>query len=223
MALGIVAKSSESLAREIISTLRNNSHAAFLVGGCVRDRLLGIPPKDFDVSTDALPDDTLRYFRNSQRVGAHFGVILVTREDAAVEVATFRSEGPYADGRRPEAVHFEHDPAKDAERRDFTVNGLFEDPFTGQVFDFVGGRADLARGLIRAIGNPVTRFTEDHLRMLRAIRFAARLGFTIEPETLEAIRQLAPLILRISPERIREELLRILTEGHADRGFELLD
>ena len=189
----------------------------------MRDRLLGIAPKDFDVSTDALLSETLQYFDKAQPVGAHFGVALVTDKDAAVEVATFRSEGSYADGRRPEQVRFERDPEKDAERRDFTINGLFEDPFSGEVYDFVGGRADLEAKIIRAVGDPVTRFAEDHLRMLRAVRFAARLEFTIEPRTLEAIRQLAPAILGISPERIREELLRILTEGHADRGFELLD
>ena len=190
----------------------------------MRDRLLRIPSKDYDVSTDANPQQILSLFPESQTVGAHFGVILVTRGAGIdVEVATFRSEGAYADGRRPDAVRFETDPALDAQRRDFTINGLMEDPLTGQVLDTVGGRSDLAGKIIRAIGSPEARFKEDHLRMLRAVRFAARLAFTIEPNTMSAIRTLAHCICRISPERIRDELVRILTEGGARRGFELLD
>lgn len=194
------------------------------MGGCVRDRLLGIVPKDFDVSTDATPAEILSLFPNSSTVGAHFGVVLVRRGSGVeVEVATFRSEGTYADGRRPDEVRFETDPALDAQRRDFTINGLMQDPLSGEVLDAVGGKADLASKIVRAIGHPEKRFEEDHLRMLRAIRFAARLGFTIEPNTLATIRQLAPAICRISAERIREELIRILTEGKARRGLELLD
>lgn len=214
----------EQLALEIILELRRRGHEAYLVGGCVRDRLLGIPPKDYDVSTDATPDQILALFPKSQTVGAHFGVVLVSRPGGVhVEVATFRSEGAYADGRHPDQVCFETDPALDARRRDFTINGLMQDPVAGQVLDFVNGRADLAAGLIRSIGDPQQRFTEDHLRMLRAVRFAARFNFEIEPETLRSIQSLAASICRISAERIREELVRILTEGNARRGFELLD
>ncbi len=190
----------------------------------MRDRLLGLKPKDFDVSTDAKPERISSYFPGSQLVGAHFGVILVTRPGGIhVEVATFRSEGAYSDGRRPDDVRFETDPALDARRRDFTVNGLMEDPLSGEVFDFVRGQADLKARVIRAIGEPERRFKEDYLRMLRAVRFAARLRFSIELETLAAIRGQAHCINKISAERVREELVRILTEGGARRGFELLD
>ena len=213
-----------ALANQIILTLRERGHQAFLVGGCVRDRLLGIVPKDYDVGTDATPDLLLTYFPRSQTVGAHFGVVLVTNSGGShVEVATFRSEGPYLDGRRPDNVRFETDPALDAKRRDFTVNGLMQDPVSMGVLDFVGGQKDLELRTIRAIGDPVTRFGEDHLRMLRAVRFAARLDFSIEAGTMTAIQELAPAIARISAERIRDELIRILTEGGAKRGFELLD
>ena len=214
----------EALAIEIIQVLRSRGHLAYLVGGCVRDRLLGIPPKDFDVSTSARPEQIASYFPGSQLVGAHFGVILVIGPGGAnVEVATFRSEGAYSDGRRPDQVHFEIDPALDAQRRDFTVNALMEDPLSHEVLDFVGGRADLAAKTIRAIGDPSRRFEEDYLRMLRAVRFAARLGFQIEPETFRAIRHHAHSITKISAERIRDELIRILTESNARLGFELLD
>ncbi|MBV8865167.1 MAG: CCA tRNA nucleotidyltransferase [Acidobacteriaceae bacterium] len=214
----------EILALEIIEFLHNRGHQALLVGGCVRDRLLGIVPKDYDVGTDATPGEVASYFPGAQLVGAHFGVVLVKRPaDVQVEVATFRSEGNYSDGRRPDEVHFEMDAALDARRRDFTVNGLMEDPSTGEIFDFVEGRADLDAHTIRAIGDPERRFQEDYLRMLRAVRFAARLNFSIDPHTLFAIRAQAHRVGRISAERIREELVRILTEGGARRGFELLD
>lgn len=214
----------EALARSIILDLRAHGHQAYLVGGCVRDRLLKVSPKDFDVSTDAQPEDLVRYFPGSQLVGAHFGVVLVNRGDGVqVEVATFRSEGTYTDGRRPDKVRFETDPALDAKRRDFTINGLFEDPITGDVLDYVGGRADLEARTIRAIGDAEQRFSEDHLRMLRAVRFAARLQFTIAPETHDAICRQSECITRISAERVRDELLRILTEGNARLGLELLD
>jgi poly(A) polymerase len=214
---------SEALARAVISKLRTAGHQAWLVGGCVRDLLLGTKPKDYDVATDARPDRLMDLFPRSGRVGAHFGVVLVRDAFSQVEVATFRSDHDYEDGRRPGAVHFERDPRQDVFRRDFTVNGLLMDPDTGEVLDFVDGRADLERRVIRAIGEPEARFREDHLRMLRAIRFAARLGFTIEPATFEAIRANHALILRVSAERIRDELVRILTEGGARRGFEMLD
>jgi putative nucleotidyltransferase with HDIG domain len=213
-----------NLATEIVLSLRGHGHQAYLVGGCVRDRLLGLAPKDYDVGTDATPTEIASYFPNSEMVGAHFGVTLITRSPGVhVEVATFRSEGPYRDGRRPSEVRFETNPAVDARRRDFTVNGLIQDPLSGQTLDFVGGLEDLTRKSIRAIGNPIERFEEDHLRMLRAVRFAARLGFSIESRTMQAIREQAHFISRISAERVRDELVRILTEGGARRGFELLD
>jgi poly(A) polymerase len=213
----------EALARHIIGTLRQSGHQAWLVGGCVRDLLLGIAPKDFDVSTDAPPERLLELFPGSGCVGAHFGVVLVRRDAACVEVATFRSDRDYADGRRPAAVRFEIDPRQDVLRRDFTINGLMLDPESGAVLDYVGGQADLEGRLLRAIGDPDVRFREDHLRLLRAIRFAARLGFRIEPATFAAIRRHHRSILGVSAERVRDELTRILTEGGARRGFELLD
>jgi poly(A) polymerase len=219
-----LSKQREELAIEIVHTLREHCFQAFLVVGCVRDRLLGIVPKDFDVSTDATPSRLLELFPGAQTVGAHFGVVLVRHtNDVHVEVSTFRSEGSYTDGRRPDRVYFETDPARDAQRRDFTINGLFEDPITQHVYDYVGGEADLKAKIIRAIGDPERRFAEDHLRLLRAVRFAARLQFRIEESTFKAIQKLAPQICRISAERIRDELTRILTEGGARYGFELLD
>ena len=225
-------------AREIAAGLRAHGKQSFFVGGCVRDLLLGRTANDFDVVTDATPDEVTQLFngppQNCDRegtgrntaaklAGAHFGVVLVRAGPYTVEVATFRSEGSYSDARRPDAVVFETDPAKDVLRRDFTINALLMDPESEAITDLVGGRADLEQGVIRAIGQPHRRFEEDHLRMLRAIRFAARLGFSIEPATLAAIRELAAQIHTVSPERIREELVRILTEGGARRGFELLD
>lgn len=221
--VGPSCTSAEHLAREIAARLRERGCRAYLVGGCVRDLLLGRKPKDFDVATDAPPDQILRLFPDAKPVGAHFGVLLVSRHGAQVEVATFRSEDSYADGRRPGRVQFETDPSKDVLRRDFTINGLLQDPATGEVLDFVGGRQDLQARLIRTIGEPETRFREDHLRLLRAVRFAAVLGFELESETWKAIQRLAPWILRIAPERIREELCRLLTEGEARRGMELMD
>ncbi|MGD0774691.1 MAG: CCA tRNA nucleotidyltransferase [Candidatus Solibacter sp.] len=214
---------SEALARQVIAKLREVGHQAFLVGGCVRDLLLGVKPKDFDIATDARPDRIMDLFPRSGRVGAHFGVVLVRDVFDQVEVATFRSDHDYMDGRHPEHVHFETDPREDVLRRDFTINGLMMDPDSGAVLDFVDGRADLARGLVRAIGDPYARFREDHLRLLRGVRFAARFGFEIEAATFDAIRRDHALILTVAMERVREELVRILTEGGARRGFELLD
>ena len=214
----------EQLAIQIVGELRAQGHLTYLVGGCVRDRLLGLTPKDFDVSTSASPRQILSVFPDAQKVGAHFGVMLVSRSPGVhVEVATFRSEGAYADGRHPDEVRFETDPALDAQRRDFTINGLMQDPISGKVLDFVNGQADLAAKVICAIGDPERRFAEDHLRMLRAVRFASRFGFEIEPHTLGAIHCQAADICKISAERIREEIVRILTEGNARLGFELLD
>jgi poly(A) polymerase len=214
---------SEALARQVIAKLRGMGHQAFLVGGCVRDLLLGVKPRDFDIATDARPDRIMDLFPRSGRVGAHFGVVLVRDVFDQVEVATFRSDHDYLDGRHPEQVRFESDPREDVLRRDFTINGLMMDPDTGTVLDFVDGRGDLARGAIRAIGDPYARFREDHLRLLRGVRFAARFGFEIEAATFDAMRRDHALILNVAMERVREELVRILTEGGARRGFELLD
>ncbi len=214
---------SEALARAVIAKLRGAGHQAYLVGGSVRDLLLGAKPKDFDVSTDARPERIMELFPQSGQVGAHFGVVLVRDAGAQVEVATFRSDHEYADGRRPAGEHFESDPRGDVLRRDFTINGLMMEAATGEVLDYVGGRADLERRVVRAIGDPDARFGEDHLRLLRAVRFAARLGFEIESATFEAMMRHHALILKVSAERVREELTRILIEGGARRGFELLD
>ena len=215
--------SGAELAGRIVRKLQASGHQGWLVGGCVRDRLLGREAGDWDVATDARPERIMELFPRSGRVGAHFGVVLVRDEGCEVEVATFRSDRAYSDGRRPDSVLFESDPRQDALRRDFTVNALFLDPVTGRLLDFVDGRTDLQRRLIRAIGDPEARFAEDRLRLLRAVRFAARLGFEIEPVTRDAVRHAHALIHTVSAERIRDELIRILTEGGARRGFELLD
>jgi poly(A) polymerase len=212
-----------TLAESICAELRQHGYRALLVGGCVRDQLLGRPALDFDVATDAPPETLRALFPGADLVGAHFGVVLVRHEEAQVEVATFRSDEAYSDGRRPDRVRFQRDPREDALRRDFTINGLFLDPATGEVLDYTGGLADLRAGRIRAIGDPAARFAEDHLRLLRAVRFAARLGFTIEEETAQAIRRQAILVRKVAAERVRDELTRILVEGGARRGFELLD
>jgi len=227
----------------IAQRLRDDGYAAYFAGGCVRDLLLGCTPQDFDVATSATPDIVQATFPHTEAVGAHFGVILVIDEKnsssigdtdsrrTATEVATFRSDGAYSDGRRPDAVRFSTDPAEDVQRRDFTINGLLLDPIAFErgdplescVFDVVGGQEDLKAGIIRAIREPSLRFAEDKLRMLRAVRFAARLGFTIELRTFEAIREQAASVRQVSCERIRDELTKILTEGAARRGFQLLD
>ena len=221
--MGVQTFDSEALARRVIGALSHAGFQAFLVGGCVRDLLLGGQPKDWDVSTDATPEQILALFPQSNLVGAQFGVVVVCDGDATVEVATFRSDGDYLDGRRPAAVRYETDPREDVLRRDFTVNALLMNPGTGEIIDFVNGREDLEHGVIRAIGIPDQRFREDHLRLLRAIRFAARLGFRIEPGTWSAMRTLAGDVRTVAMERVRDELTRILTEGGARRGFELLD
>ena len=223
-----IANAAEQSARGIVDTLRAHGHQAFYAGGCVRDRLLGLAAKDFDVATSATPDQVLDLFPKTYAVGAHFGVVLVCTAHAdgsetQTEVATFRSDGAYSDGRRPDAVRYSTDPREDVKRRDFTINGMLFDPLAGEVLDFVGGRRDLAAKLVRAIGEPERRFREDKLRMLRAVRFAARLNFALEAETEAAIRAQASTIHQVSPERIRDELTRMLTEGHARLAFELLD
>lgn len=221
--MAVADTSAGALAERIVGMLQKSGHRAYLVGGCVRDLLLGREPKDYDVATSARPEEILALFPNSRQVGAHFGVMVVTEADTQVEVATFRSDHAYRDGRRPVSVEFEADPRRDVLRRDFTINALLLDPGTGEVLDLVGGRADLEARCVRAIGDPETRFGEDHLRMLRAVRFATTLEFHIEPGTMEAIRRLRGLIRRVSAERVRDELVSILIEGDARRGFELLD
>ena len=188
----------------------------------MRDILLNVNPKDYDIASDARPEEVERLFPGSLHVGAHFGVTIVREGDSQVEVATFRSDHNYVDGRHPSEVLFETDPRKDVLRRDFTINALLMDPESGEVLDYAGGREDLADGVIRAIGEPDARFREDHLRLLRAVRFAARLGFEIESVTEGAMIRLSPLILDVAAERNRDELVRILTEGGARRGFEML-
>jgi poly(A) polymerase len=222
-------------AEQVVERLRASGHDAYFVGGCVRDLLLGRVPADFDVATDAHPDLVLKLFARTFAVGAHFGVVLVADEidgaEVVTEVATFRSDGAYSDGRRPESVRFSESPQEDVIRRDFTINGMLLDPqilgesgdLAAAVLDFVGGRSDLSAGLVRAIGNPEQRFEEDKLRMLRAVRFAARFDFELEVETAAAMRQLAGEIAQVSRERVRDELTRMLTEGRARRAFELLD
>jgi len=214
---------SRQLANSICDTLQRSGFQAYLVGGCVRDLLLGREPADYDVSSNATPDQVLQLFPDSIAVGAQFGVVLVKTGGVTVEVATFREDIGYSDGRHPDQVRYASKPEDDVSRRDFTINGLLMRHDTGEVLDFVGGQVDLKAGLIRAIGEPQRRFREDKLRMLRAVRFAARFGYAIEPKTLSAIETYAPEIRVVSAERIQEELTKILTEGAARRGFELLD
>ena len=228
----------KDFATSIVQRLRQKDFQAFLVGGCVRDLLLGRAPKDYDVATGASPAQVMEIFPETYAVGAQFGVVLVpapvtlaARDVASnvstnglvVEVATFRSDLGYSDGRHPDEVRFSTDPREDVARRDFTINGMLLDPVSGEVLDFVGGRKDLEAGIIRAIGDPARRFQEDKLRMLRAVRFAARFGYSIEPATFAAIRNLAEEIEVVSRERVRDELTRMLIEGHGRRAFLLLE
>ena len=222
-------------AERVVERLRAEGYQAWFAGGCVRDLLLGREPKDFDVATNARPDVVLEMFPKTFAVGAHFGVVLVADElggcEFVTEVATFRNDGAYTDGRHPDAVRFSESAEEDVKRRDFTINGMLLDPLKlretgdidGAVLDFVGGRADLQAGRVRAIGDPRLRFAEDKLRMLRAVRFAARFGFAIEERTLAAMQSLANEIHQVSRERVRDELTRMLTESHARRAFELLN
>src|SRR6202049_2953075 len=212
-----------SLAEQICATLHESGHQAYLVGGCVRDLELGREPFDYDVATDATPERVQQLFPQSLAVGAQFGVIVVVEDSVQVEVATFRADVGYSDGRHPDRVVFARTAEEDVRRRDFTINALLLDPRTGEILDFVGGRDDLRAGLIRAIGQPPLRFREDKLRMVRAVRFAARFAYAIEPATFAAIREWAPEVRQVSSERLRDELTKLLTEGAARRGFELLD
>jgi len=248
---------SKAHAISIVRTLRERGHQAYFVGGCVRDLLLNREPTDYDVATDATPDEVMRIFPETYAVGAQFGVVLVpvleiqnksvipseagvsrsespaqsrdllspgsAPKSAHIEVATFRSDIGYSDGRHPDQVRFTRDAREDVQRRDFSINGLLLDPLSGEVLDYVGGQKDLEGKIIRAIGDPALRFAEDKLRMLRAVRFAARFQYAIEPATLNAVQHLAAEISQVSRERVRDELTKMLTEGHARRAFELLD
>jgi len=215
--------SMKSVAEAIVRRLADAGHEAVFAGGCVRDMLLGIAPKDYDVATSAEPEQVLRLFPGGNTVGAHFGVILVRQHGHAVEIATFRTDGDYHDGRRPDKVVFST-AREDAQRRDFSINGMFYDPVADQLIDHVDGRVDLKEGLIRAIGDANKRFAEDYLRLLRAVRFASRFEFEIETGTWKAIRAEAANITKISPERIRDELDRIWCQPpqRRVRGFDLL-
>src|SRR5579872_1107969 len=234
----------KDFAISIIRTLREWGHEAYLVGGCVRDLLLKREPSDYDVATSATPQEVMGIFPETYAVGVQFGVVLVAEQqvprlgsdtalqdpncprndnDKTVEVATFRADIGYSDGRHPDDVRFTKDPKEDVQRRDFTINGLLLDPINDQVLDFVGGQKDLEAETVRAIGDARQRFGEDKLRMLRAVRFAARFGYKIEPKTFKAIRQLAQEIGQVSRERIRDELTKMLTEGKARQAFLLLD
>jgi poly(A) polymerase len=214
---------SRALANAICEMLERHQYQALLVGGCVRDLLLGREPADYDVATDATPVEVAGLFPESVAVGAEFGVMLIPKDGLKVEVATFRSDVGYSDGRHPDRVVYSKTPQEDVERRDFTINGLLMRHDTGEVLDFVGGQKDLQAGLVRAIGDPDRRFAEDKLRMLRAVRFAARFGFEVDEATFGSIRRHVSEIQRVSPERLREELSKMLGEGAARRAFELLE
>ena len=212
----------QATAREIVARLRAAGHVAYFAGGCVRDLVHGQIPKDIDIATNARPEQVQKLFARTYAVGAHFGVIVVLENGMQFEVATFRSDGVYLDGRRPTEVHFSS-AEEDAARRDFTINGMFFDPVANEVIDFVNGRADLEARVIRAIGVPAQRFAEDRLRMLRAVRFATTLEFEIDDATWQALRGNAGAISEISAERIREELVRIFLSPQRARGWDLLD
>ncbi len=212
---------SRDIALNILRTLHAAGYEAWLVGGCVRDELRGVAPKDFDIATNALPEQVESLFPKTIGVGKSFGVMLVLENDQQFEVATFRAESGYTDGRRPDTVTF-GDAEADALRRDFTINGLFLNPITEELRDWVGGEADLKAGVLRTIGDPAERFGEDHLRLLRAVRFAAQLDFQIEPATFAAVQQHAEKINCVSAERIRDELLKLFRPPHAARGLDLL-
>ncbi len=212
----------EATATRLVRTLREAGHQALFAGGCVRDMLLGKEAHDIDIATSARPEEVQKLFPRTVAVGAHFGVVVVLEDGMEFQVATFRSDGAYRDGRHPESVTFT-DAEGDAKRRDFTVNGLFFDPVERQILDFVGGEKDLRSGILRCIGDPVARFSEDKLRLLRCVRFGASLGFEIEKATFDALLAKAPEITDVSAERIRDELVKIFTHPNRLRGFDLLD
>jgi poly(A) polymerase len=211
----------EDKALAIVKRLRQDGFAAVFAGGCVRDHALGVPVKDYDIATDARPEVVQRMFDNTVAVGAKFGVVMVIIDGDPFEVAMFRADAPYVDGRRPSSVRF-GTLEEDAKRRDFTIGGMFFDPIDGRLIDLVGGMRDLRAGIVRAIGDPYDRFEEDHLRVLRAARFAARLNFTIDPATYAAMKRAAPTVINISAERIGDEMTRIMTEGGAARGMDIM-
>lgn len=210
------------IATKIVKKLHSAGHSAYFVGGAVRDMILGKPPKDIDIVSSATPSETADIFSDTLEVGAAFGVMLVREQGISFEVSTYREERNYMDGRRPEHVKYSKDPRIDVSRRDFTVNGLLCDPETGEVFDYVNGIKDLQRGVIRTIGEAETRFAEDYLRMLRAVRFATRLGFELETGTLHAIQKLAPETVKLSAERIQQELTLIFTGETPDMALDML-
>lgn len=209
-------------AAEIVRKLRDHGHEAYFVGGCVRDMVLGVEPADYDIATSAHPVDVIQLFPRTESIGAQFGVVLVIHKGHPVEVATFRSDEAYIDGRRPTSVVFTT-AREDVLRRDFTINGLLYDPVTDKIIDYVSGQDDIRAGIIRAIGDPQKRFAEDKLRLLRAIRFASRFDYNIDDRTWTAVREAAPQIHQVSKERIREELVRTLAEGNAARGVGLME
>jgi len=212
----------EMTARDVVARLRESGHIAYFAGGCVRDMVRDRIPKDFDIATDARPEVVQQLFSRTHAVGVHFGVILVLENNFQFEVATFRSDDAYIDGRHPSAVHFSS-PEEDAKRRDFTINGMFYDPVAEKVIDFIGGCADIAAKLVRAIGDPAQRFAEDRLRMLRAVRLATILDYKIDKQTWDALLANAASINKISAERIRDELIRIFLSPNRARGWDLLD
>jgi len=207
---------------KLVRRLQDAGYQAVFAGGCVRDRLLGIEPADYDIATSATPAQVESLFEDTIAVGRQFGILIVPVNGQHFEVATFREDGPYRDGRRPESVSFS-DAKTDAGRRDFTINAMLEDPVSGQILDYVGGRADLEAGLVRAVGHPADRFAEDRLRMIRAVRFATRFDFQIDGPTFDAIAREPGALAEVSAERLGDEFRRILTEGGAKRGFKLLD
>ena len=212
----------EATATRLVRTLRQAGHEALFAGGCVRDMLLGKEAHDIDIATSARPEEVQKLFPRTVAVGAHFGVVVVLQDGMEFQIATFRSDGAYRDGRHPESVTFT-DAEGDAKRRDFTVNGLFFDPVERRVLDYVDGESDLRAGILRCIGDPAARFSEDKLRLLRCVRFAASLGFRIEERTFDALLAKAAEITDVSSERIRDELVKIFTHPNRVRGFDLLD
>ena len=215
-------KNMKKFATNIVCVLRKGGFEAYFVGGCVRDMIMGNEPFDYDIATSARPEDVKKLFKRTVPVGVQFGVMIVILDETEFQVATFRSDGEYLDGRHPKDVHFST-VEEDVKRRDFTINGLLYDPITDEIKDFVGGREDIKKKIIRTIGNPNERFSEDKLRILRAIRFANRFNFQVEKKTLEAIRTFVPLLEEISQERIRDELVKMMTGPNPYGAFELMD
>lgn len=219
----VVQQRRRAFAVEVVRTLREAGYQALWAGGCVRDLLIGLVPSDYDVATDATPEQVMRVFRRTIPVGVSFGVVRVLgpKECGEIEVATFRSDGAYIDGRRPESVVYSS-PEEDASRRDFTINGMFFDPLSDEIIDFVGGKTDLEAGLLRAIGDPTARFSEDKLRLVRAVRFASRFGLRIEERTQRALEAMAPKVVVVSAERIAQELRRMLVHPSRSAAMRLL-